>query len=143
CEAVRRVLWAHDGLIPQTGLLRRLFARFDCDPNGIVRWMSTARPREFAGLASTVVEHARRNDSVARELLSLAAALLDPIALRFIELGAPRLALMGGLAEPLAPLLSDRTRGVLVPPVGDALSGALRLAQEEAAQLVATSELPP
>ena len=48
CEVVRRVLWAHDGRAPWTGLLRGVFEQFNSDPHAIVRWMGSARPREFA-----------------------------------------------------------------------------------------------
>jgi glucosamine kinase len=45
--------------------------------------------------------------------------------------------LSGGLAPSLEPWLAAETRSRLVPPAGDALSGALRLAREEAAALSA------
>jgi glucosamine kinase len=42
CEALRRTLWAHDGRIAWTPLLRSLLARFRSDPQAIVRWMTGA-----------------------------------------------------------------------------------------------------
>jgi glucosamine kinase len=137
-EAVRRVLWASDGLTPWTDLLRAIFEQFGCDPHAIVRWTSAAHPRDYASLAPCIVEHAANGDRVATHLMEAAAMHIDALATRLIELGATRLSLMGGLATHMAPLLTGPTKDVLVAPVGDALSGALQLAEQEARRLAMT-----
>lgn len=141
CEVLRRALWAHDGRIPWTGLLESVFARFDSDPHAIVRWTTTASPGDFASLAPAVVEHARQRDALAVDLMRSAAAHLDSLAARLVALGANRIALVGGLASSIEPWLSDATRRNLVPPQGDALDGALRLARESV-HLAAETEHP-
>lgn len=135
CGALRRVLWAHDGLLPWSGLLRAVFDRFDRDPHAIVRWMSTARPWELATIAPLVVAHAAHGDAVGRDLMQLGARHIDAIAARLLEYGAPRIALMGGLGDKMEPYVSDRTRLRLVHPLGDGLSGALHFARLEAQRL--------
>jgi glucosamine kinase len=135
CEAVRRILWAHDGRIAWTPLLAELFADFRSDPHALVRFAAEARPRDFARLAPAIVAQARRGDAVARELMRLAAGHIDALAQRLIACGARRLCLMGGLAEPIAQWLAEATRQRLTEPRGDALSGALALARAEAADL--------
>jgi glucosamine kinase len=132
-EAVRRALWAHDGRAAWTPLLRCVAQVFDADAHLIVRWMGTAKPRDFARLAPLVVEHAPDHDAAACEIMRLAAGHIDAIATRLGAHGAERLALMGGLAAAVEPWLSAATRSRLVPPAGDALDGALRLAREAAA----------
>jgi glucosamine kinase len=134
-QLLRRTLRAHDGVISWTGLLRAAFARFDGDPHGVVRWMGSARPGDYAALAPLVVEHLLEQDPVAGELMTRAARHVDVLAARLTALGAPRLALMGGLATHLAPLLSPTARRTLVCPAGDALSGALQLARLRAEHL--------
>ena len=134
-EAMRRVLWAHDGRIASTALLRRLFDEFDTDPYAIVRWASNASPADFGQLAPVVVEHAACGDPVAIELMRQAASHIDALAERLIALGAQRLALVGGLAPHLDRWLAPGTRAHLVKPEGDALTGALQLARNEAAAL--------
>lgn len=129
CEVLRRVLWAHDGRVAWTGLLRTMSARFDSDPHAIVRWTAAARPYDYGALAPLVVEHARRFDPVALELMQGAASHIDALASRLTELGAERLALTGGLAQHVKPWLAQRTLARLVMPAGDALDGALRLAR--------------
>lgn len=142
CEALRRVLWAHDGLIPWTDLLRTLFERFGRESYGIVHWMSNARPRDFASLAPTIVEHARQGDAIACELMQSAAVYIDTVAGRLRTLGVPRLSLMGGLADSILPFLSHQTRSGLVAAKGDALDGALQLACAEAACVERMESVP-
>jgi len=61
CEAVRRALEALDGRAEWTGLLRQVSGRFGDDPHAMVRWMASARPRDYAALAPLVVGHAARS----------------------------------------------------------------------------------
>jgi glucosamine kinase len=132
CEALRRTLWAHDGRVPWTGLLTTLFKRFKSNPHAIVRWMTSALPRDFANFAPTIVEHAAAGDLVALELLRLAGGHVDALAERLVAFGVDRLALVGGLAASIEPWVADSTRRHLVEPLGDALAGALQLAREAA-----------
>jgi glucosamine kinase len=134
-EAMRRVLWAHDGRIASTALLTHLFGEFDADPYAIVRWAANARPGDFGRLAPLIVEHAARRDPVAIELMQQAASHIDVLAARLAALGAERLALFGGLGPQLESWLAPETRQHLVTPAGDALAGALHLARAEAAAL--------
>jgi glucosamine kinase len=131
-EALRRVLMAYDGRRAWTPLLRAVFKMYDSDPHRIVQWTSQASPREFGALAPLVVEHALRNDENALEVLREAAAHVDVIANRLIELGAPHLSLAGGVAPHLERFLAGATRQRLVEPVGDPLYGAFLLARAAA-----------
>ncbi len=135
CEALRRVLWAFDGRIAWSGLLRVLFDEFADDPHAIVRWTQTATPRDFAALAPRVFEHAT-TDPVAGDLMRLAASHIDALASRLVALGTKRLALVGGCAPALQPWLAEETKVHLVAPAGDALQGALHLAHAAAQSLV-------
>lgn len=131
-EALRRVLWAHDGRIASTALLRNLFEQFRNDPHAIVSWTSEATPRDFGAFAPRVVDYANRGDPVGLQLMQAGAAHIDALAARLIGLGTQRLSLVGGLAQPMQPWLSRNVQGHLVPPAGDALDGALQLARVDA-----------
>ena len=131
-EAVRRALWAHDGRVEWTRLLDRVFARFDRDAHAIVRWTATATPRDYGDIAPLVIEEAGRGDPAAIALARLAAKHIASLVERLDRLGAPRIALVGGLAAVLEPYLLVETRARLVVPQGDALAGALRRAAEAA-----------
>jgi glucosamine kinase len=134
-EAMRRVLWAHDGRIATTALLARLFEEFDTDPYAIVRWAETARPGDFGRIAPLIVEHAAYGDPVAIELMRQAASHIEALSSRLLALGAEPVALVGGLAPQLHGWLAREIREHLVPPQGDALAGALQIARAEAAAL--------
>jgi glucosamine kinase len=131
-EALRRVLWAHDGRIPWTPLLRALFAEFNDDPHAIVRWTQNAAPRDFGSLVPRIVDHIERGDPTARELMKQTASHIDALAARLFAAGAERLSLVGGCARFVQPWLDERTKSHLVKPAGDALEGALHLARSAA-----------
>jgi len=141
CEALRRMLWAYDGLMPWTGLLRNLFTRFDSDPYTVVRWMGRARPRDYADLAPEIMAQSRVGDVAALDLVTAAAAHVDKVSKRLMSLGVRKISLMGGLATFIQPFLSESTRACIVPARGDAMSGALHLARVEA-ELRGSSAVP-
>jgi glucosamine kinase len=144
-ELLRRALRAADGRLARTGLLDDVLAAHG-GAHGITGWMTGAGPRDYAALAPPVVEAAARGDPQAVSLVREAAGHVDAIARRLAGLGAERIALAGGLCPHLAPWLSDETRARLVPPVGDALDGALGLARAagrgEGGEGFATDPLP-
>jgi glucosamine kinase len=134
-EALRRVLWALDGRLAWTGLLRTLAADFGNDPHFIVRWADTASPRDFGSLAPRIFDYATRGDAVAVELAELAARHIDALATRLIGVGAARLALVGGCAPFLQNFVAATTKSHLIEPAGDALEGALQVARAAAQSL--------
>jgi glucosamine kinase len=127
-ELLRRVLWARDGRVRWTTLLRGVFADFREDPHEILEWAAHAQPSDLGSYAPRIVTLAAERDSAAIELMLVAAEHIDALAARLIDSGADRLSLMGGLAASLRPWLSPATQSHLVEPMGDALTGALALA---------------
>jgi glucosamine kinase len=136
-EALRRVLWAHDGRVPWTGLLDDLFTHFRRDPHAIVRWTTRASPRDYGSFAPLVVSHAGKQDAVAIELMRRAGGHIDALAARLLSADVRPLALVGGLADAMAQWVSSDTRKHLIQPAGDALDGAVALAR-----VAAESEAP-
>jgi glucosamine kinase len=129
CEALRRVLWAHDGRVPWTGLLDELSNHFRREPHAIVRWATRASPRDYGSFAPLVVSYASKQDPVAIELMGRAAGHIDALAARLLSAGVRPLALVGGLADIMAEWVSSDTRMHLIKPAGDALDGAIQLAR--------------
>lgn len=134
-EVLRRVLWARDGRIPWTPLLRTVFVDFGENPHAIVDWTATATPGDLGLFARLVVDHAANGDATATELMKLAAAHIDALAARLLAVGADRLALAGGLAPSLRSWISAATKSHLVEPAGDALEGAVKLARMAAGSM--------
>jgi glucosamine kinase len=128
-EALRRALWARDGRIAWTPLLRKLFADFNNDPHAIARFSQCATPRDLAAFAPHVFEFSARGDAAAAEVMSAAAAHIDALASRLIAAGANQIALVGGCAPYIKQWLGQETTSHLAEPIGDALQGALHIAR--------------
>jgi glucosamine kinase len=128
-HAIRRALWAHDGMAPMTALAQTILDRFDHAPPKIVSWADQARPTDFAQLAPLVLEYAAKGDAMGVAVIEAAAEGAARIADRLLGVGAPGLCLLGGLAEPLRPWLPQQIQAKLVAPQGDAMEGALHLAR--------------
>lgn len=124
-NAMAMALRAHDGMEPESPLLRDLVARFGgADP--AVGWTVRAKPADFAALAPEI---ARSSDPAARTLIRAGLAQIER-ALHVLDAGSGvAVVLIGGLAPVYAPLLAPRWP--LRPAAGDALDGALSLARGE------------
>ena len=131
-QAVRRALWALDGMAAMTPLASAILDRFDRDQNKMVTWADQARPTDFAQFAPLVLEHATRGDALGQAVMEHAANGITRIAQRLIDVGAPTVALLGGLAAPLTPWLPPAIRARLAAPQADALEGAILLARQSA-----------
>ncbi|MDE1150554.1 MAG: BadF/BadG/BcrA/BcrD ATPase family protein [Azospirillaceae bacterium] len=128
-DAVRAALRGHDGLVAETALTRHVRAALGPTPAAIVAWADRAKPADYGKLAPEVLAFAAQGDLVAIAIIGQAVANLESYMHRLVALGAPRLCLMGGLAQPLTPWLSPWAQSLLVEPEGDALEGSLLLAR--------------
>ena len=127
-RALELAVQGWDGLADAGALGAAVLARFGGTPFGVIDWVGSARPAEYAALVPLVLEQAAAGDTAAAALLEEAAGHAAAVLLRLRALGAPRLALVGGLAGVLAPRLPGAVQDLLVSPQDDALSGALILA---------------
>lgn len=127
-SAMRHALRALDGRTVKTPLSTAITARFDHDPVRAIAWMDEAAPRDYAAFAPLVMDYAEANDAIARSIVENAAGHIERFIETIFEAGAPRCALMGGLAPRMRPWLRERTLRLISEPRGDALDGALRLA---------------
>ena len=131
-EALRRALWAQDGRAPMTALAAALLGAFPGGREPVIEWAKAAGPLDFARFAPLVFEHARAGDPLGRALASEAAGEIARIAERLLDVGAPAIALLGGLAEPLRPWLPPPLVARLVAPRADAMDGAILMARRAA-----------
>ena len=130
--ALRRALWTLEGLAPPGALADALLEKFKRDPEAIVAWAATATKTDFARFAPLVFEHAARREPLALALVQEAAGHIGRMAGRLIDCGAPSVALIGGMAEAIEPWLPPPVRQRLVPPLADAVDGAIVMARERA-----------
>jgi glucosamine kinase len=129
-QAVRRALWALDGMAAMTPLADAILDRFDRDQNKMVTWGDQARPTDFAQFAPLVLEHAAKGDALGKDVMEHAATGAARIAQRLLDVGAPSVSLLGGLAAPLTPWLPQAIQARLAKPEADALEGAILLARQ-------------
>ena len=133
-HGIRLALRSHDGRGTETNFTREVMTRFSTDPFEAVAWMDRAHATDYATFAPLVVRHANDGDSVARAAIRDAAEKIDDLVRQLIERGAPRVALLGGLASPIEPWLAPDVQRRLSPIQGDAVDGALHLARRAAAR---------
>jgi glucosamine kinase len=128
-EALRRALWVFDGRAEKTQLAEEILDRFTFDPSRIVRFAATASPAEYAQFARLVLKHASSGDHLAVALVQEAAEAAAKMIARLIDVGAPAVTLLGGLAAPLTPWLPKSVHGHLCEPKSDPLEGAILMAR--------------
>ncbi len=136
--AVRRSIWAHDGMATPTPLAEDILARFDGSPAKAVIWADAANPGDYARLAPVVFDHAERRDPLALSILHEAALDVERHVTRLLDIGAPAIAMIGGVFPRLLPWLAPPLRSRLVEVVEgatDALEGAILMARRACAAL--------
>jgi glucosamine kinase len=95
--------------------------------------MDQATATDYATFAPLVMRHADTGDAAARRIVREAAEQIDDLVRRLAEMGALRIALLGGLASSIQPWLAPDVQRRLVPIEGDAVDGALHLARRAVA----------
>lgn len=128
-QAIRRALWVHDGRLATTPLAEAVLERFDNSAEKIIAFATDALPADYATLSPLVFEHAAADDPLARAIITEAAADAGRVIDRLIAVGAPAVALIGGVAQPLSAWFSPEHRARIAKPRGDALDGALLMAR--------------
>jgi glucosamine kinase len=131
-HAIRLALRAFDQRAPGNFLTRDVMRRFHDDPYEAIAWMDRATATDYATFAPLVMRHADAGDPMARRIVRDAAEQIDDLIRRLLDHGAPRVALLGGLASPMQPWLAPDVQRRLVPVEGDAVDGALHLARRAA-----------
>jgi glucosamine kinase len=127
-ESLRRTLYAQDGIIERTPFTDAVWARFDGSMDKLHRFAETAKPRDYGALTPLLLEHAERNDPVARFIVERGQTGVTLVLDHLVKLGAKRICIMGGLGQAYQKYFPYRFRPYFVSPRHDALDGALILA---------------
>lgn len=126
---------AHDHMRAHSDLTREILAEFEDDPSKIVQFANSSTPRDFGQFARRVVKAAKAGDEVALLLMQEGADwIADVVRVQGYQPGM-KVVLWGGLGQTYIPYLPDEIKADLTEPLGDALSGAIRIARARAAQL--------
>ncbi|MEZ5779674.1 MAG: BadF/BadG/BcrA/BcrD ATPase family protein [Paracoccaceae bacterium] len=124
-------LLAHDGLVPESELSRRLLDRMEGGA-GIVAFSLRATPADYATLAPEVTAAAAAGDDIARRLMDEGAAYIRGALNTLGWTPAEVLCLTGGVGPAYRDWLEPDVVAALRPPAGNALDGALVLARRRA-----------
>ena len=127
--ALRRSIWAAEGLIPMTPLAEDILSVFAREPQKMVVWAGTATPGDFGSFAPRVFSHAEGRDPLAVSILLDAAGDAARMINRLLDLGAPAVAMIGGIFPHLLPWLPPVLVPYLVEPEADAADGAILMAR--------------
>jgi glucosamine kinase len=100
-------------------------AHFSNDALAMLRWALTAKPSDYGAFAPPTLAAAAEGDMTARPIVEAAARALAALAAALEALGAPRLVMTGGLAEPIKPYLPPALAAELRAPLFDATDGAI------------------
>ncbi|SEP74090.1 glucosamine kinase [Faunimonas pinastri] len=128
-RAMADALLALDAIVPATPFLRALLDRFEGDPERMVRFAASALPRDYGTFGPLLVEHIEACDPAALAILREGLATIELTLDRVFALGAPRVALMGGLAPHYRRFLRPDLLERVSEPVADAMEGAIELAR--------------
>ena len=127
--AIRRSLWALEGMAPMTRLAEDVLAVFAGQGQNAVLWAAEATPGDFAAFAPRVFDHAEAGDELAEGVIEDAARDATMLIERLLELGSPSVAMIGSVFPRLLRWLPDRLGPLLVEPESDATDGAILMAQ--------------
>lgn len=131
--AIRRSLWALEGMAPMTPLAEEILDTFERSAEKAVIWAGSATPGDFARFAPIVFAHAERRDPFAMSLIHETALDVERLVTRLLDHGAPSIAMIGGVFPPMLPWLAPPLRACLVKPEGDAMDGAILMARRASA----------
>lgn len=129
-RALRLTLLAHEEIVPSSALTQRIMASYQNSPEQLLIWSKQATPADWGRVVPEVFAAAQQGDEHGTALVQQCAADIVQMVQPLLARSHSKLALMGGLAEPIQAWLPADIAALLVPPQGDALSGALRLATQ-------------
>ncbi|MDV6330899.1 BadF/BadG/BcrA/BcrD ATPase family protein [Asticcacaulis sp. 201] len=140
-SALRAALRSHDQIAPVSDMTREIIAELGGHTADVIAFVTTATPSDFGAMAPMIMRHAMNRDAVALQLVQDVADEVGRYIARLRDIGAVRIALVGGLAEPILPWLNPAVRCLLTAPEQDAVEGAILLAQGLGSGFNSLSEL--
>ena len=129
-SALRGALEEYDALLPKSDITIAK-VNIDENPETLVTWSETAKPKSYGSFVPEIISHAINKNEAAIALVNSTANDIERMILTLVSKGAAKIALIGGLAEPMLPWLSETVLGYLTKAKGDPLDGALMLARRK------------
>jgi glucosamine kinase len=127
-DAARAALRALDGVGLASPLADAMLERFGRNAETMTGWALGAKPHDYGAFAPEVLRFAREGDEIASVIVEKAARAIEALIRRVAELGARRVALVGGVGESLAPYFEPAIAALVTRPLRDATDGAILIA---------------
>lgn len=134
-EALRRSLYARDGLIEASPFTDAVWARFEGSVEKLQHFVEGAKPRDYGALAPLLFEHAEQGDPIARFIIERGQTGVTLALDHIVKLGVVRICLLGSIGKAYRPYLPERFAPYLTAPRHDPLDGAILLAGGRAAPM--------
>lgn len=134
-EALRRSLYARDGLIAATAFTEAVWARYDHSVETLQQFVAHAKPRDYGALAPVLFQHAEQGDPIARFIIERGQTGVTLALDHIVKLGVVRICLLGSIGKAYRPYLPARFTPYLTAPRHDPLDGAILLAGGRCAQI--------
>jgi glucosamine kinase len=130
-EIIRYTVEAEDGLQEKSPLTDAVVAHLGGSNDSIMDWSFQPRvPADYAAIMPLFFEHYEKGDPVAVQHMALQMHYVDVYVNWFKARGATKMAVVGGFADRLFPLLQERYGAFVVERQGEPLDGALILAKQ-------------
>jgi glucosamine kinase len=133
--AIRRALWAMEGMAPMTPLAEEVLAFFKGNPESVVQWARDAEPADYGRFAPSVFAHAERGDGLAVPIVETTAVDISRLVSRLVEVGADKVAMIGGIWPGIMRWLPATIRSHLIEPAGDGAHGGVLMARRASARV--------
>ena len=111
-EALRRSLYARDGLIEPSPFTDAVWARFDGSVGKLQHFVDGAKPRDYGALAPLLFEHAEQDDPIARFIIERGQTGVTLALDHIVKLGVVRICLLGSIGSAYRPLPAGALRAV-------------------------------
>lgn len=131
-DFVREALAAFEGLRAASPLSEAFMTAHDNSPATLLHWADNAKPRDFAALVPLIIEYYHARDPLALIMIGRSLCDIELLLERSCSLGAKHISLMGGFSSFITTLvdkkLPEKFKNIIVPAQGDALDGAIYMA---------------
>lgn len=127
-EALRRSLYARDGLIEPSPFTQAVWARFDNSVEQLQHFVDGAKPRDYGAVAPLLFEYAARGDPIACFIIERGQTGVTLALDHIVKLGVVRICLLGSIGKAYRRYLPERFAPYLTAPRHDPLDGAILLA---------------
>lgn len=131
-SALEHSLAALDGLSPTSDFTNAINEDFEFSPVQYVQFQNQSPlPKDYGAFAIKVFEYGKQQDPVALKIIDQQVAWVSQYLDTLIAKGAKQVALVGGVSEAIVGYLPGRFLNYLCQPKGDAMTGAIRMAQSQ------------